>query len=820
MIEINISQGTKKKEASHAVDAEQLFSNNVPEELPVLPVKNAVLFPYTVLSLHVSQARSLALLRQLTGEKQLLAVVAYKNNQQEQPDPQHVYQTGCIGQIIRSKKNKNDDSIELLLQGLDKIKIDAWTSEEPFLEAKISTLTDIEPDYSDIEAKAIRNNLIQSFQKLVSVISYLPEQIVESVTQTREYRKFTYLISSSVRIDVKDAQEILVQEDVVAKMLKLTDLVNHELEVFELGKKIQSEARLEMEKSQRDYVLRQQLKAIRKELGEAMDSQVLIEEYRLKIDNSGMSADARKQADVELRRLERIPEASSEYNIVLTYLDWLTELPWQVSTKDNFDIEHARRVLDEDHFGLEKIKQRILEYLAVRKLKHLRRNQNLQAEEQELTQVRLQRESLILCLVGPPGIGKTSLGRSIARALGRKLYRISLGGVRDEAEIRGHRKTYLGAMPGRFITAMREVGTNNPVILLDEIDKLGSDWRGDPSSAMLEVLDPEQNRDFKDHFLEVAFDLSQTLFIATANIADNIPGPLMDRMETLTLAGYTDDEKLHIAKKYLLVRQKLENSLLADELNITDETILAIIRGYTREAGVRSLDRRLGTICRKAAIKVAEKHESQINITNDDLFELLGKPIFRYDKAEHNHLAGIAIGLAVTAVGGDILYIEATRMPGKKTLTITGQLGDVMRESAQTALSYVRSRANDLKIDPQFFEQSDIHIHIPQGAIPKDGPSAGVTLVVSLVSLLTGQPVPRNIGMTGEITLRGMVLSVGGVKDKVLAAHRADLTTIILPQHNENDLEDLPTTVRNAMTFILVDHIDKVLNTVFDFTPH
>ena len=817
MVEINVTHGLSKTKDKDAINvkANQLYSDSLPKELPVLPVKNAVLFPYSVLSISVGQSRSLNLLKQLTDEKQLIAIVAYKNNKQEQPEPEDVYQIGVVGQIIRTKTKKSDGTVQLLLQGLDKIRVEKWLSVKPFLEAKVTKLTDIEPEKGDIEAEAIRNNLTQAFQKLVSLISYLPDEVVDSVSQTRDYRHFTYLISSSVRIDVKDAQEILETEDVVAKMLKLTELVNHEIKVFELGEKIQSEAQMEMEKSQRDYLLRQQMRAIKKELGEEESSQVKIDEYQNKIEQCGMSAVAKKQANNELSRLERIPEASSEYNIILTYLDWLTELPWSTSTKDNLDIEHARRVLDEDHYGLGKIKQRILEYLSVRQLRQTRTGETQSQKDKSANHIRLKRESIILCLVGPPGIGKTSLGRSIARAIGRKLHRISLGGVRDEAEIRGHRKTYLGAMPGRFITALRDVGTNNPVILLDEIDKLGSDWRGDPSSAMLEVLDPEQNRNFKDHFLEVGFDLSQVLFIATANIADNIPAPLMDRMETLTLSGYTDDEKLHIATRYLLVRQKLENSLLADELTISDDAMLNIIRGYTREAGVRSLDRRLGTICRKTAIKVAEENIVNMNIESADLDDLLGKPIFRYDKAEKNDLPGIAIGLAVTAVGGDILFIEATSMPGKKMLTITGQLGDVMRESAETALSFVRTRAKTLDIDPLFFEKSDIHIHVPAGAIPKDGPSAGITLVVALVSLLTNRPVPKNIGMTGEITLRGMVLSVGGIKDKVLAAHRAKLTKVILPQRNENDLDDLPESVKQSMEFVLVDRIDNVLETVF-----
>ena len=806
MVEINVSSDNRQQPIS--VPERRQYHGAIPEVLSVLPLRNAVVFPYSVLSIDIGQPRSLLLLDDLSDDQPLIAIVTSKNPKLNEPDAKQVYQIGCIAKILKIEKSSDGNNTQLLLQGLDKIHIDSWLSEKNYLKAAVSKMSEIDPENGDIEAEAIRNNLVQLFNKLVAMISYLPSQLVDSVSQTKDYRQFTYLISSSIRIEVKDAQVILEQEDVVAKMLKLTDILNHEIDVFELGKKIQSEARLEMEKSQRDYILRQQLKAIKKELGDEDNSQLKIEEYRNKIEQCGLSDEAREQAEVELGRLERIPEVSSEYNVIMTYLDWLTILPWNKSTKDDFDIQHARCVLDEDHFGLEKIKQRILEYIAVRQLK--------QQREQQTPDSKLPSGGIILCLVGPPGIGKTSLGHSIARALGRKLQRISLGGVRDEAEIRGHRRTYLGAMPGRFITALRDVGTNNPVILLDEVDKLGSDWQGDPSSALLEVLDPEQNKEFRDHYLDVAFDLSQLIFIATANVAEEIPTPLMDRMETLRLSGYTDDEKMNIAQKYLLARQKQENSLKDEELVISDDAMLSIIRKYTREAGVRGLNRRLAKICRKMATKIAENKSPNVNLNVDNLEDFLGKPVFYYDVAERIKVPGIATGLAVTAVGGDILFVEVSSSPGKKGLIITGQLGDVMQESVQTALSYVRSQAVSLDINPEFFDKSDIHFHLPAGAIPKDGPSAGITLVVALVSLLTNQKVDMNIGMTGEMTLRGLVLQVGGIKDKILAAHRANLTTIILPKRNENDLDDLPNSVRDSMNFVLVDEIHQVLKAVFN----
>jgi ATP-dependent Lon protease len=790
---------------------------SIPSELPVLPIRNTVLFPYNVISISVGQKRSIKLLEDVFSSNKLLAIVAYKDPNTEEPGPDELYSIGCIAQVIRTTQGENGH-INVLLQGLEKCSVDHWSKDQPYLKAEINKLEDIEPEEGDFEAEAVRINLLKSFTQLITILSYLPDKLVHTLTQTSNYRQLTYLISSSMRLKVKEAQEILEESDVLANMLKLIDLVQHEMNILELGQKIQTEAHGEMDKAQRDYVLRHQIKAIQRELGEENGQSIKIEEYRKKIEESGMSTEANKQALQELSRLERIPETSSESGITMTYLDWLTALPWNKMTEDVLDIEKAKKTLDEDHYGLDKIKVRILEYLAVRQLRHQRRpeqDDNFDGSVDKSVKIRQDREGVILCFVGPPGIGKTSLGHSIAHALGRKLITISLGGIRDEAEIRGHRRTYIGAMPGRFIKALRDVGTKNPVILLDEVDKVGGDSRGDPSAALLEVLDPEQNKAFRDHYLEVPFDFSQLMFIATANQLDSIPGPLRDRLEVITLSGYTDDEKFNIAQRYLLPRQLRENSLRPEELKISKNAMLRIIREYTREAGVRSLDRRLGSICRKLVIKLAKNESESLHVNCTMLEKLIGKPAFSYDIAQRTERYGVATGLAVTSVGGEILFIEASAMPGKKGLSITGQLGDVMRESAEAALSYVRSHATALGIENKVFETTDIHVHIPAGAIPKDGPSAGVALVTVLVSLLTKRPVCNEVGMTGEITLRGLVLPVGGIKDKILAAHRAGLTTVILPKYNEKDLSDLPQSIQNKMTFILAEHVDTVLKNAF-----
>ncbi|CAM2065158.1 Lon protease [Sulfidibacter corallicola] len=808
MVSINFDDPNNPAEGDG--DQEGKPAPEIPEVVSVLPLRNVVVYPFMVIPVTVGQPRSLKLVEDASTGDRIIGIVSLIDPQEKDPRPSSVYQVGVVAQILRLMRAP-DGNIHILIQGLEKVSFDEWVAEDPYMRARIGVVEEELPDDEDIEMEALRVNLVRQFKRLVSLMSYMPDELANSVSKTKDYRQLAYLVASSIRMELPIAQEVLEMPSVTEKLHRLTEIINHELEVVELGKKIQSEAKTEMDKAQREYFLRQQLKAIQKELGEENEAQVKTEEFRTKIEESGMPEEARQEALRELGRMERIPEASAEYGVILTYLDWITSLPWNQTTEDNLDIENARQILDEDHYNLVKIKERILEYLAVRKLKQERAGE-LEAEKESDDYLRKQREGVILCFVGPPGLGKTSLGQSIARALGRKFHRISLGGIRDEAEIRGHRRTYIGALPGRFIQALRRVGTKNPVIMLDEVDKVGSDWRGDPSSALLEVLDPEQNRDFRDHYLDVPFDLSQVMFIATANMLDTIPGPLRDRLEILELSGYTDEEKLNIAQKYLLPRQMRENGLRPGELGLSDDAVYKVIREYTREAGVRALERQVGTMCRKVAIKVAKGEAEQVSAEVKDVQELLGKARFTYDVAERTEIPGVATGLAVTAVGGDILFVEATRMPGKKGLTVTGKLGDVMKESVEAAVSYVRSQAEKLGIEKDFFDKTDIHVHIPAGATPKDGPSAGVTLVTAITSLLTGKPVSKDVGMTGEMTLRGQVLPVGGIKDKVLAAHRAGLKTVVLPKRNEKDLEDIPQSAREELEFVLADDMGQVLD--------
>jgi ATP-dependent Lon protease len=786
----------------------------IPEELPILPLRGIVVYPLMVLPLTVGQARSVRLVDDVAVGDRLVGLVASEDPELDEPDPDQVYQMGTAALIHRLIKSP-DGTMRIIVQGVERIHIDEWITEEPYLKAKVSTMPDDVPEEGDVEAEALMRNVVDLFGRLVALVPHLPDELMMAAASTDDPRQLVYLISTSMRMELQDAQEILELDQVTDKLRRLTNILNRELEVLELGKKIQSEAQSEMEKMQREYFLREQLKAIQRELGEGDEQQMEIEELRTKIAEAGMPDEAEKEALRELSRLEKLPPAAAEYGVIRTYLDWLTSLPWSVTTQDTLDIAYARQVLDEDHYDLDKIKERILEYLSVRKLR-LERAEEREEEEEELhTQdlIRREREGVILCFVGPPGTGKTSLGQSIARALDRKFTRMSLGGVRDEAEIRGHRRTYIGALPGRIIQTIRRVGSKNPIIMLDEVDKIGADWRGDPSSALLEVLDPEQNREFRDHYMDVAFDLSQVMFITTANILDTIPGPLRDRMEILQLSGYTEEEKINIAKGYLVPRQIRENGLRASEISFADDALRAIIRDYTREAGVRSLERQIGGVCRKVATQVAEGQTEPVVVDAEQIAEYLGKPVYFFEAAERCDMPGVATGLSVTAVGGDILFIEATKMPGQKSLTITGQLGDVMKESAQAALSYVRSQAGDLGFDEDFFNTNDIHVHVPAGAVPKDGPSAGVTIATALTSMLTGRAVRADVGMTGEITLRGQVLPVGGIKEKALAAHRAGLRTVIIPKRNEKDLEDLPQEIRDEMKFVLVDRVDEVLTT-------
>ncbi len=788
-------------------EAEPTEEDAIPEELAILPLRGVVVYPLTFQALNVGQSRSIQLVDDATLSKQPIGLVASRNPELEEPGPDDVYEIGVAAAIHRMIKAP-DGTIRLLVQGLERIRVDEWTGEQPYLRARVS----VQPDEVEesIEVEALMRNATDLLRRLVSLVSQLPDELLMAAINLDDPRQLVYFIATNIRMELPDAQAILEIDSVREKLLKLTNILTKELEVLELGRKIQTEAQSEMEKMQREYFLREQLKAIKKELGEEDEQTLEIEEYRTKIAAAGMAEEAEKEALRELSRMEKMPPQAAEYSVIKTYLDWLTDMPWQVATEDQLDIAHARQVLDEDHYDLEELKERILEYLAVRKLKQERREERDQQEP--VDSIREEREGVILCFVGPPGTGKTSLGRSIARALGRNFIRMSLGGMRDEAEIRGHRRTYIGAMPGRIIQGLKRAGTRNPVFMLDEIDKVGADWRGDPSSALLEVLDPEQNRDFRDHYLDVPFDLSQVMFITTANMLAPVPAPLRDRMEILELDGYTEEEKVRIAQGYLLARQIRENSLRPQEISFEDDAIRAIIRDYTREAGVRSLERQIGTVCRKIATKVAEDEHLSFRIKAEDLVEYLGKPRFYFEAAQRTEVPGVATGLVWTPTGGDITFIEATKMKGSKQLILTGKLGDVMKESAQAAVSFVRSKASDLDVDESVFAESDLHIHVPAGAVPKDGPSAGVTMATALVSLLTGRNVRSDVAMTGEITLRGQVLPVGGIKQKVLAASRVGIGTVILPERNEPDLEDIPLEVREQMSFVLVERVEQVFD--------
>ncbi len=783
---------------------------DIPEELAILPLRGVVLYPMTALPLTVGQPRSIQLVDEAVLKRQMIGLVAAKSEEVEEPGPDDVYRVGTVAVVHRLRKAP-DGTILLFVQGMERIRIVEFTQTQPYLKARVEPIPDSVED--SIELEALSRNILDLFRRLVNLVPHIPDEMMMMIMNIEDPRQLAYLIATSLRMNIADAQEVLELDNVRDKLRKLTSILTRELEVLELGKKIQSEAQSEMEKVQREYFLREQLKAIKRELGEEDEQALELEEYRRKIEESGMPEEARKEALRELSRMEKMPTAAAEYSVIKTYLDWMTSLPWNKVTEDNLDIARARQILDEDHYDLDDVKERILEYLAVRRLRQERAEER-EAESEHLTDyIRREREGVILCFVGPPGTGKTSLGQSIARALGRKFVRMSLGGIRDEAEIRGFRRTYVGSMPGRIIQALRRAESRNPVFMLDEVDKIGADWRGDPSSALLEVLDPEQNRDFRDHYLDVPFDLSQVMFITTANLLDPIPAPLRDRMEILTLDGYTEEEKIKIAQQYLLPRQIRENGLRQDEVQLTEGAIRRVVREYTREAGVRNLERELGSICRKIATKIAEQGEGAgpTLVTEEDIPQYLGKPKYYSEVAERTEIPGVATGLVVTAVGGDITFIEATKMKGKQGLILTGQLGDVMRESAQAALSYVRSKAHEFGIDENAFIENDIHIHVPAGAVPKDGPSAGVTMATALASLFTGRPVDPHVAMTGEITLRGQVLPVGGIKQKVLAAARAGLHTVILPKRNEADLEDIPQEVREKLNFILADHVDQVI---------
>jgi ATP-dependent Lon protease len=822
-----------------AVDAQSANKDSestreFPEIVRLMPLRGMLVYPMAALPLRVAQPRSLRLIDDAVLTKAPIGMAASKAGDKEEPGPDDIYRIGTVGTIVRHFKGP-DGVLNMIVQGNERFRIVEIISTEPYITARIEPLP--EPWQMTVEIEAMRRNIKEVFAKIADLRQDMPDELGQMIQNIEDPRQLTYAGATYMRMEMSDAQQLLEMEGLSNKMLFLLQLLNKELEVLQLGQKIQTQARSEMEKMQREYYLREQIKAIQKELGEADEQQQELNNFREKIAASGMNDEARKEAEREVDRLAKLPTQAAEYGVIRTYLDWMTSLPWSKNTPDNLDIKHARSVLDEDHYGLNDIKERILEFLSVRKRRLELANERaaLNAAQEAkpakgkkrakaaasmpesttaMDHIRPEREGVILCFAGPPGVGKTSLGASIARAMGRKFIRMAVGGVRDEAEIRGFRRTYIGSMPGRVVQSIRRAESRNPIFMLDEVDKLGSDYRGDPSSALLEVLDPEQNRSFRDHYLDVPFDLSQAIFICTANSLDTIPGPLRDRMEILQLSGYTEQEKLSIAKGYLVPRQTKENGLRTGEVIFTDNAILKLMRDYTREAGVRNLEREIGSICRKLVTRVQEgKVKFPYTVDAKDLGALRGKARFYSEVAERTVIPGVATGMSWTPVGGDILFIEATRMSGSKGFQVTGQLGDVMRESAQAAFSYIRSRAEELKLSPEVFDKSDIHIHVPAGAQPKDGPSAGVTMATSLASLLTGRTVRDDLAMTGEITLRGSVLPVGGIKEKVLAAHRAGLKTIILPKRNEPDLDDLPKEVRKALKFVLVERVDQVLKT-------
>ncbi|MDE2481611.1 MAG: endopeptidase La [bacterium] len=755
----------------------------------ILPLQEAVLFPNTVIPLAVVKKPGIALVEEALREGKPIGLTVLKDRETENPGPDDIHRVGTIG-VIQKMLKVPDGTIRCIVAGQSVFQIEQFVQREPYMVASYTELPEITVENEELVA--MQRNLGLLFQKLLSYLPQAPREMEMEVQNITDPNVLTYFVASTMRLETADRQALLEERSTAKRMRKLTLLLTKELEVVELGHKIQSDIQREMEKNQREFYLRQQLRAIQEELGEVDPQQAEANELRQKIDDAKMPEDVKKAADRELDRLSKVPQASPEYSVIRTYLDWLVQLPWSEQTTDDIDIKKAREILDEDHYDLEKIKDRIVEYLAVGKLKN------------KLT-------GPILCFVGPPGVGKTSLGQSIARAMGRKFVRVSVGGVRDEAEIRGHRRTYIGAMPGTIIRAMRDTGTKNPVMMIDEIDKVGSDFRGDPQSALLEVLDPEQNSTFRDHYLDLPFDLSQVLFVCTANSLDTISPPLRDRMEIIQLAGYTELEKLQIAKRYLVKKQRAANGLKETQAQIGDAALRAIINDYTREAGVRNLEREIGTVFRKIARKIVENSRYKARVKTENLADFLSKPRFFNEAKKRVASVGVSTGMVWTSVGGDIVFIEATAMPGTGKLVLTGQLGDVMKESAQAAVSFLRSRSSELDLADDYFAKHDIHIHVPAGATPKDGPSAGITMATAIASMLTGIKVDPNLAMTGEITLTGQVLPIGGLKEKVLGAKRAGITKIVFPKRNEMDLDDIPKEVRDTMTFVPVEEISEVL---------
>jgi ATP-dependent Lon protease len=763
-------------------------------ELPVLPLKGTVVFPDSLTPLAIGQERSIKLVDEVVSSDGELALVTVRDPDVEEPGWDDLYEIGtaaAVHKLIRVP----DGTLRVLVQGLRRIRIVERKADEPYLLGEFEDVPDADPGTPEVEA--LTRNVQSLFGRIIGLVPYLPEELQLAAANVDDPSALCHLVASTLRIKTQEKQELLELADVEERLRRTATILNRELEVFELGSKIQSQVASEMEKGQREYFLRQQLKAIQEELGEADEQQGELEELRSGLDAAELPEEVDRAARRELGRLERVPAISPEHGVIRTYLDWILTLPWGKVTEDNLDLEHARGILDDDHFDLEQVKERIVEYLAVSKLKN------------DLS-------GPILCFVGPPGVGKTSLGHSIARALGRKFVRISVGGVRDEAEVRGHRRTYIGAMPGTIIRAIRDAESMNPVFLIDEIDKMGADYRGDPASAMLEVLDPEQHSSFRDHYLDVPFDLSKVLFICTANLLDTIPPPLLDRMDVITLAGYTEEEKFGIARRYLVPKQLEAHGLTKSRAAITDATIRLVIREYTREAGVRNLERQLAALCRKAARELAEGRAKRLTIGDKRAREWLGPRRFAGEVRKRTADPGVATGLAVTPVGGDVLFIEATAYPGRGRLKITGQLGEVMQESAQAAHSWAWAHAAQLDLDPAWFAAHDVHVHVPAGAQPKDGPSAGIAIATAIVSIAAGRPVSSEVAMTGEITLSGQVLQIGGVREKALAAQRAGVKRVVLPRENEPDLAELPAEAREQLSFVLADSVEEVLDAAFD----
>ena len=772
----------------------------LPGGLPVLPLRDSVAFPAGVLPLAVVQPRSIELVNDALSANRMLVMVAGREPELDHPPPDRLHDVGVAGTIARMIRAP-DGTLRVLVQGHQRVRIERWVREEPYLWAEISELPDVVEQSAELSA--LMHNVQRTFTDIVEQVPYLPEELQMAVANIDDPSMLSHLIAGALRLKTDEKQALLEEVDVARRLRRLAEILARELDVISLGSKIQSQVQAEMDQTQREYFLRQQLKAIQEELGEVDEMQAEADELRAQLDALGLPEEVRRQVDRELSRLEKLPPASAEHGVIRTWLEWIASLPWDRGTEDDLDLDHSREILDEDHYDIQPVKDRILEFLAVRKL-------NPQAR------------GGILCFVGPPGVGKTSLGKSMARALGREFERISVGGVRDESEIRGHRRTYIGAMPGTIVRALRDAGANNPLFMIDEIDKMGADYRGDPASAMLEVLDPEQNSTFRDHYLDVPVDLSNVIFVTTANTLDTIPGPLLDRMEVIQLAGYTEEEKLQIARRYLVPRQVERNGLKRSQIEITDPALRAVISDYTREAGVRNLEREIGTLCRKVAFRVARgKAPKRLRVSEKRARELLGKPRFFSEVRRRTAVPGVATGLAWTPVGGDVLFVEATAMPGEGRLTITGQLGGVMRESAEAALSYVRAHADEVVegLPDDWFAVRDLHLHVPAGAIPKDGPSAGITMATAIVSLVSGRKVREDVAMTGEITLTGQVLPIGGLKEKALAAQRYGIATVVAPELNEQDTRDFPEPLLDDVELVFAEHVRDVLDVALEDAP-